>query len=105
MDTNIFLGPNSSISGGVAVQIFQDLDQYSREAEHLDSYKQLYEHCVKLFNMYHAVSLLAGSNISSRLCAAAVGLPEKCSNRSCSRVASCIIISHVTDLPVCRVFM
>jgi len=74
MDTNIFCGPGSSISGAVAVQIFQDFDHYSREAELLDNYKQIFEHCNKLFNMYHAVNWGAGSSISSRLCAADVGL-------------------------------
>ena len=86
MDTNIFHGPSSSISGAVAVHIFQDFDQYSIEAELLDNYKQLFEHRNKLFNMYHAVSLGAGSNISSRPCAAAVGLLKKCSNCSCYHV-------------------
>ena len=55
-DTNIFCGPGSSIAGAVAVQFFQDFDQYSRKAELLDNYKQLFEHRNRLFNMYHAVS-------------------------------------------------
>jgi hypothetical protein len=63
-DSNIFHGPGSSISGAVAVQIFQVFDQYSIEAELLDNCKQLFEHRNKLFNMHHAVSLGAGSNRS-----------------------------------------
>lgn len=51
------------------------------------------------------ICLRAGRNICWRLHPAAEGLLNLCRNCSCSCVTACVIISHVTYLSVCRVFM